>query len=297
MVDTGFTTPAGRIVVAGEPGFVVEKNVETVANVYPGRLLKRGTTDYDVAVNDAVAPVVGIAGYEHTRAEFMKEAKATIYTVGDDIAVLRGSNFVCELKCAAGFYAYEGDLMVPWGAGMVAPAGYLAGLLCVRIPYTKNAAEVDTSVDVPTGVIIGVPIVQSVVADASGTIDIGMGFGTEGGFDADGLVDGLALAATGFPAHNQVDATNTATNLGDLLDEVQIKDATGTPVYMNIPIYPGLACDGTLVSISYTTSNHTQSGHMWIPVFSPAIRPIGIAQESVDASAAAAAIKVLITGV
>ena len=44
MADYGYTTPTSNIVVRGTPPVIIEKDVETATNVYPGRLLAAGTT-------------------------------------------------------------------------------------------------------------------------------------------------------------------------------------------------------------------------------------------------------------
>jgi len=44
--------PSGRIVAVGDP-LVDELKVETATNMYPGRLVKKGTNDDDIVVCDA----------------------------------------------------------------------------------------------------------------------------------------------------------------------------------------------------------------------------------------------------
>ena len=289
MVDTGYPTNTGNIVQRGEPPVVLEKKVETAANMYPGRLVKRGTTDFDAVVGDAIAPPTGWLGYEHTSGSYRKDAKSTIQTINDYVAVLSGSGFAVSAKLAAGFNATKGDKLCNWTAGQVAPCAIVHGSIALKVPYTKKTSEFDTTIDLPSGMIVHDAFVYSVVADASGTIDIGI-LSSESGGDADGFLDGEALAATGWVAHNMVDATAANITLGLLLDEVQIKDATSTPVYT--PIMQHHKCDGTATSLSYTTSDHTQSGYFYVLVSSPGLEIVGKAAETVDATAAAADIVV-----
>jgi hypothetical protein len=86
---------------------------------------------------------------------------------------------------------------------------------------------------------------------------------------------------------NKVDATAASITRGALLTEVEIKDATGTPVYYAVPTR--YVCDGTTVSVSYTTSSHTIAGYIMLVVQSPGTRPIGTFPKATDASAAATA--------
>jgi len=285
--DYGYTTPTSNIVARGTPPVIVEKTVETATNVYPGRLLAAGTTDHDVIVNSGILPVVGIAGYEHTREEYRKEANTTIYTAADDIAVLRGSGFAAYLTIASGFYALEGDQAIPWGAGYVAPGYPVEKGFAVRIAFSKNASEADTTVDIPGGMYVTDCIIDVNTAVASGTIDVGM-LSTEASGDADGFVDGVSCAAAGdaIPL-NRVDATAANNTLGALLVEADIKSADGTPLYLSP--YTRYVCDGTTVSVSYTTSNHAIAGYIMLVVQSPGTRPIGTFVKATDASAAATA--------
>jgi hypothetical protein len=89
--DTGHVTPGNKIIDYGDPEIKIEKNVETVANVYPGRLVALGTTERDIKVADGVHAVpIGWALFEHTSEEWRKDAYTTIQTVSDQIMVGRG---------------------------------------------------------------------------------------------------------------------------------------------------------------------------------------------------------------
>lgn len=289
MVDTGYITPSGRIVVRGSPMAKIEKTVETATNVYPGRLLIAGTTDHDVAVADGVAVPIGWAGYEDSYDK--KDAKSTIYAAGDEIAVLRGGSFAILGKLATGFVAKQGDTLFSWSNGRVAPGAMIGGVPAIKVPYTKNTSAKDTGIDIPGGVIIHDVIVNAIVADASGTIDVGFINAVESG-DEDGLLDGEALAATGFRIHGLVDGTDANNTLGAYLYEAAIKSADGTALYYRAPKMPGYVTDGTIKSLSYTTSNHTQSGDLYVLLSSPGIVPVGRAAYGVSAAAADADIVV-----
>lgn len=288
MVDVGYETNVGKTVVKGIPPFILERNVETATNMYPGRLVKQGTTGYDVAVHDALAPVVGILGYEHTSENYRKDAISTIYTAGDDAAVLRGSGFAATMKMAAGPTALQGDLAIPWSSGQVVPAVMVKGQLCVRVYFSKNVSQTDTNLDFPSGVVIGLPQILVTTAAGGATIDVGLGMGTESGYDADGLADGVSIAATGLRTHVMADTTSTNITSGALLEDgSDFKDANTGAVYTPILYNPGLVCDGTLVSLDYTTSSHTVAGYILVPVSSAGIQPVGRFVTGYSASASA----------
>jgi hypothetical protein len=274
MVDTGWQTPVGRITTHGTPRIIRHKKVETVTNMYPGKLVMPGTTAFDVVVHDGNTPPTGWLGYEHTHENARKDAYTTI-TVADELhSVISGGGFDIYGWQAAGNVALEGDDVFSWEDGNCVAGCLIRGIPAVRIAYTKNTSETDTSLDLPPKIIVHDAVCQSVVADASGTIEVGI-LSTEAGGDLDGFLDVEALAATGIVAHNMVDASAASITLGVLLDEVQIKDATGTPVYTPIVTNPGYVTDGTAQSVVYKTSNHTQSGYIFLMVSGPGIKRVG----------------------
>jgi hypothetical protein len=289
MVDTGYVTPSGKIVVRGDPPIKIEKNVETATNVYPGRLLIKGTTDYDVAVGNGIAAPIGWAGFEHSYSK--KDSKATIYAASDKITVLRGGGFSILGKMAKGFVALQGDDLFSWGNGMVAPGCFIRGMPALKVPFTKKTSVEDTNIDFPAQVLIHDAVVRVTTNDASGTIDVGFENAVESG-DLDGLLDAEPCAVVGWNTHNMVDATDANNTFGALLYEVAIKDATGTPVYYRVPKLPGYITDGTIKSLVYTTSNHTIAGDIFILVSSPGIKHVGKAAYGVSAVAADADIVV-----
>jgi len=288
MADDGYPTATSKLVVRGDANVVIESKVVTVANVYPGRIVTRDTSDNGVKVADGLAPPVGIAGYEQTNVNYRKDSISTIYAVNDRIGVIRGVGFVAELKMAIGFEAVQGDLMFTYKDGCVAPGCLINGTPHLRVPFTKKTSLFDTKVDVPSGAIIGLPVIQVVTNAGSSWIDVGMGAGSETGHDADGLCDGVSCVNAGFVAHILADTTDGNRTSGDLLEDAKLTDATGGgAIYASVIHNPGLVCDGTLVSLDYTTSNHTVAGFIWLPLSSPGIVPIGRAGKSVSASTTA----------
>lgn len=117
--DTG--TPRATNVVCFDRKnlHVTTKKVETVANVYPGRLLEKGTNDDDVIVAAGTNAVVGVAGYEDTPKLYRPATRSTIYVVLDKIAVLSGPGAGVILQITSGEAAVVGSLLAADADGMV----------------------------------------------------------------------------------------------------------------------------------------------------------------------------------
>jgi len=121
MVDIGFVEATDKIVLAGTP-FVTEKEVENGTNMYPGRLVKKGSTDNEVVVNTAKnAAPYGWLGYEHTPIEYRPATKDTIYVAGDRAAVVFGP-IVIRAKLATSQTVVMGDKLVGAADGMLSKA-------------------------------------------------------------------------------------------------------------------------------------------------------------------------------
>jgi hypothetical protein len=287
MVDYGIIKPSNRILERGTPTVITSHNIETATNMYAGRLVQKGTTDYDIVVADGVHPVIGWLGWEQADMNNRPATVDTIYAANEEAPVLRGGNFNIVASLAVGFVAARGDVLIPWGSGTVAPAMQFPEGWGVKIPFVKKTSEYTTGVVLPTGIRVN-DVWVYVSTNASATIDIGL-LSSESG-DADGFIDGEDLSNAGWVAHNLVDATAANITLGVLLDEAQIKDATGTPVYT--PIKTPYVVGATAKKVTYTTSDATVAGNFYVVVSSPGTFPVAIAEQPIDASSAAADIVV-----
>lgn len=287
MVSTGYQVPVGKIVGWGTPR-VLHRNVESATSLVPGKLVEQGTSEYDVVVASGDAPPVGWLGYEDTNLSDRKEAITTAPVAAEEHSVLCGGGFEIYATLAIGPTALQGDDVYSWGAGCVVTGYELDGQKCVRVPFAKATSEADTGLDVPANVVIHWAAIEVVTAVASGTIDVGMGDGTESGYDADGLLDAALTSVAGINAQTMVHATAASiTGSGALVEDTVIIDATGTPVYTPILKKPGLKCDGTLVSLSYTTSSHASTGYIMLAVSGPGIKKVGTACQAATASSSA----------
>ena len=287
MVDYGIVKPSNRILERGTPTVITSHNIETATSMYAGRLVIAGTTAYDIVVSDGVNPVIGWLGWEQADMNNRPATVDTIYAASEEAPVLRGGNFNIVASLAVGFVALRGDVLIPWGSGTVAPAIQFPEGWGVKIPFIKKTSEYTTGVVLPTGIRVN-DVWVYVVTNASATIDIGLLSSASG--DADGFLDGEDLTTAGWVNHNLVDATAANITLGVLLDEVQIKDATGTAVYT--PIKTPYVVGATAKSVTYTTSDATVTGNFYVVVSSPGTFPVAIAEQPIDASAAAADIVV-----
>jgi len=89
------------------PSLVERHKAEgTVTNMKPGRLVKKGTTDYDASVNGAWdasnnAPI-GWLGYETANANFKPETIDIAYVEGDELPIHNGGGFRVKARLADG---------------------------------------------------------------------------------------------------------------------------------------------------------------------------------------------------
>ena len=285
MVDYGIVKPSNRILERGTPTVITSHNIETATSMYAGRLVKKGTTDYDIVVSDGVNPVIGWLGWEQADMNNRPATVDTIYAANEEAPVLRGGNFNIVASLAVGFVAARGDVLIPWGSGTVAPAMQFPEGWGVKIPFIKKTEEYTTGVVLPQYMRVN-DVWVHVVTNASATIDIGL-LASESG-DADGFIDGEDLTNAGWVAHNLVDAATENITLGVLLDEIQIKDAASVYTPIKTPYVVG----ATAQKVTYTTSDATVTGNFYVVVSSPGTFPVAIAEQPIDASAAAADIVV-----
>ena len=293
MADYGYADNVAAILLGGNDPPVTQKvNLGTIANCYAGRLLTKEDTDYDRKVCTAMTAPTGWLGYELASPQYRPESITTIYVADDKAVEHKGGGFVIKAALAQGCSVAKGDDVINWGDGKVAgPVALIGGSYALGIPFTKKTAEQTTYLELPADMVVKDVIVDVSTEVASGTIDVGLLASASG--DADGFLDAESCAAAGKVKHNMVDASAANNTLGALLAEVDIKDATGTPVYYSVPSVPGHVCDGTAKLITYTTSNHAIVGTFWVVLESEGLQIVGKSEQTVDATSAAANMAVL----
>lgn len=114
--------PNNQIVLDSKGLHVQTKKVETATNVYPGRLVMKGTNDDDIVVCDGTeGAAIGWAGYEQTAKKYRPATVDTIYEANDQITVINGPGILLVGRLASGQNVTKGARL------MVAANGELSG--------------------------------------------------------------------------------------------------------------------------------------------------------------------------
>lgn len=122
MAYSGYQKPTNKILVAGNP-LKQELKVETATNMYPGRLVTKGTNDDDIIVNTASTAVIGWLGYEQiTNPGFQPDTVDTIYAANAQAPVLSGGNFVIVGRLASGQSVAKDAKLIAAAAGELTAA-------------------------------------------------------------------------------------------------------------------------------------------------------------------------------
>jgi hypothetical protein len=268
MADLGYTKITNDVII-GETPRRVDLNVETAANMYPGRLAAKGTTDFDLQVATALLPPAGWLGYGHANSAAKPATRDTIY-VADKVAPLhRGGDFQVRSKLAAGASVSRYQLLANWAAGhVIGPVTQGDGGIWLSVPFVKKISVEDTTIDLPSTMVVKDVLVEVTTAVASGEIDIGILAGEAGG-DEDGFVD--SATTRGPLLRTFLAGSNAVEDVGTYEEKEHL-------------------CDGTAKSLTYTTTDHAIAGNFHILLVHPNFQIVAQADESIDASAAAAAL-------
>ncbi|MEA1908558.1 MAG: hypothetical protein U9N43_05950, partial [Euryarchaeota archaeon] len=118
MAYTGVQRPTNKIVANGSP-LIQELRVQTATNMYPGRLVKAGSSVDEIVVNDASTntTIIGFIGFEQTNPNYRPSTIDTIQVIEDQVSVLNGGGFTI-LAGAVGAIA-KGNPLAPAAAGKV----------------------------------------------------------------------------------------------------------------------------------------------------------------------------------
>ena len=118
MVDMGYIEATDKIVLAGNR-MSAEFEIETVTTMYPGRLVKGGSTDNEIVVGTDGAVSYGWLGYEDTPIMYRPATIDTIYNVNDRAAVVFGPGIILRGLLANGDDVIMGDKLTGTAAGAV----------------------------------------------------------------------------------------------------------------------------------------------------------------------------------
>lgn len=121
MVYMGVEKPTNKIIAGGEP-LKQELKVETATNMYPGRLVTKGTNPDDIIVCTAATPAIGWLGYEQTNPVFRPDTVDTIYAANAQAAVHNGGHFYVVASLAQGQNVTKDAKLIAAAAGQVTAA-------------------------------------------------------------------------------------------------------------------------------------------------------------------------------
>jgi hypothetical protein len=266
---SGFVHPTNKVIVQGKPE-VLDRTAEE-AGIKPGMVVMAGTTQDLCKIHDFTKGALGFAGYEQASepnfdttniyGRNKPEGLTAAYASGAKVPVLYLANFVLLAYMYAGSAANKGDMLAAFSGGRLVAGKMTQDGFAVRLPFVKHTAETSTGFVVPSGAVINDVYVEVSTAVASSTIDVGL-LSTEVGGNADGFLDGESCAATGRVQHHNGDATAANNTLGAFLTLATIKDATSPANYYAVP--KRHVGDGTAKTITYTTSNDTIAGNIFV---------------------------------
>jgi len=145
----GFVKPLNSIVVddnsGGRKPLIQGLKVEVAANMYPGRLVIKGTNDDDAVVSGASGLITGWLGYEQADPNFQPVDVDTLYAANDTAPVLYGSGFVLVASLAATQTIVKGDRLSAGALGQVvktvSPA-VIVGVAMETVTTTGSAADI-----------------------------------------------------------------------------------------------------------------------------------------------------------
>lgn len=293
VAHSGFVHPTNKVIVQGKPE-VLDRTAE-VDTIKPGLVVKRGTTQDLIKLGDFSTQALGFAGYEQaSQPNFSTtsiyevnrpEGLTGAYATGAKVPVLYLANFVLLSKMQAGSAAFKGDDLACLSGGELVAGKITDKGFAIRIPFVKKTSEFATGFVLPAGAIISDVFVEVSTAVASSTINVGLletGDDAEAGGDADGFLVAESCAGKGRVQHKEFDADATNNTLGALLVAGDIKTADSPALYYSVP--KKHVCDGVAKTVSYTTSNHTIAGDIYIVV--EGLKPIAQSVEDVSAGAA-----------
>lgn len=138
--ETAMVQPTNKIVLDSKNLHVQTKKVETETNVYPGRLVKRGTNDDDVVVNTAAGSPMGFVGYLNTAKKYRPATIATLHAADDQVGVINGPGIIVLAKLNQGANVTKGALLTD-----AADGGLSGGTAGTHHIYAIAEESVDAS--------------------------------------------------------------------------------------------------------------------------------------------------------
>lgn len=132
MVDIGYVEPVNKVFLSGDRQ-TVEMGLEEAAMV-PGMLVKIGTTNNEVKINDGTTLAYGWLSYEDSPVMYKPANIDTAYAVNARAAIAHGPG--CVLRALLGAGQGSGGTGVVAGNKLVGMAG---GALKIWVPVEDTA--------------------------------------------------------------------------------------------------------------------------------------------------------------
>jgi len=117
--ETGQVQPTNKIVVDSTNCHHQTKKVETATNMYPGRMVIKGTNDDDVIVGTSGGAVYGWIGYNDTNKKYRPANISTIQEANDQIDIINGSGIIVLAWLLSGETVTKGAQLVSADGGYV----------------------------------------------------------------------------------------------------------------------------------------------------------------------------------
>ena len=166
VTETAMVKPTNQIVYDSKGIHIQTKKVETATNMYPGRLVVKGTNDDDVIIGTAAGAVIGWLGYEQTDKKYRNATVDTIYEANDQVAVINGPGIILVGSLASGQNVTKGARLV------AAAAGELTAATAITATTPAGATAVTSSSAQPAMTMAGgLPTQGIVVAIAEESVD------------------------------------------------------------------------------------------------------------------------------
>lgn len=155
---------------------------------------------------------------------------------------------------------------IPISVGKMNAEGLLGALgnrvRLMKIPFVKSTSERDTGVDLPNNALVHDVFVEVTTAVSGATINVGL-LSSETGGVSDGFLKGASCSSAGVVFPVLTSTTSGGQTLGSYLKATEIKSADTTAIYLAVRKihYAGSV---TAKRVSYTTSDHTIAGNIYI---------------------------------
>jgi len=118
MTYSNIELTTNRILIDGNP-HVEWCHVENGTDIFPGRLVKKGTNDMDIVASTAGCTPLGWIGFQHTRTTYRPDGINSQHLTDDECALLTGQDLFITTDLALGESVSKGDPLSAADNGMV----------------------------------------------------------------------------------------------------------------------------------------------------------------------------------